>query len=324
MLDYRTYNLESGEFELVKNEYLALEACALRQFETLPALYKDAYKQLVLFPVQAMANLYDMYYAVAMNRKLAAEGDPLANFWADRAEYCFKRDTELCYDYNHNIAGGKWNHMMDQVHIGYKSWDEPRGGKNIMPRLNRVGPQDIREGGYVFEEKNGVVVMEAEHFFSCKNNEKAKWTVIPDLGRTLSGIAFMPYTQDVNGASLDYRMKLNTKPDSVKVRIIFDCTLPFKKGGHSVSASFDGGEEKSWCINGQLTWINNYSKMYPAAAARIIETETTLDLPKSDDQIYTLMLRPLEQGMVFQKIIVDCGGYEQTYLKMQESPYKRQ
>jgi hypothetical protein len=324
MLDDRTYNLESGEFEQVKNEYLALEACALRQFATLPEIYKDAYKELVLFPVQAMANLYEMYYAVAMNRKLAAEGDPLANFWADRAEYCFKHDAELCYDYNHNIAGGKWNHMMDQVHIGYTSWDEPKGRKNIMPQLRRVGSEDVKEGGYVFAEKNGVVVMEAEHFFSRKNNDKAQWTVIPDLGRTLSGIAFMPYTQDVNGASLAYRMKLNTKSDLVRVRIIFDSTLPFKKGGHSVAASFDGGEEKSWCINGQLTWANNYSRMYPAAAARIIETETTLNLPKSDDQMHTLTLRPLDPGMVFHKIIIDCGGYEHTYLKMQESPYQRQ
>jgi len=71
MLDDKTYNLGSGEFEQVKNEYLALEACALRQFATIPDDCKDAYKELVLFPVQAMANLYEMYYALAMNRRLA-------------------------------------------------------------------------------------------------------------------------------------------------------------------------------------------------------------------------------------------------------------
>ena len=43
---------------------------------------------------------------------------------ADRVEYCFRYDAELCYDYNNNIAGGKWNHLMDQTHIGYTSWDE--------------------------------------------------------------------------------------------------------------------------------------------------------------------------------------------------------
>lgn len=324
MLDDRTYNLGSGEFAQVKDEYLALEALALRQFATIPPEAKDAYKQLVLFPVQAMANLYDIYYAVAMNRKLAAEGDLKANYWADHVEACFKRDAELSYDYNHNIAEGKWNHMMDQVHIGYRSWDEPRGGKNIMPQVKRISPDQARQGGYVFTEKNGVVVMEAEHYFQAKDSAKSAWTVIPDLGRTLSGLSLMPYTNSVDGAALIYKVKLNTKADSVKVRIIFDSTLPFKKGAHSVAAGFEGSEEKSWPINDQLTWANNYSKMYPAGAARINEAEATLPLPAANDGVHTLVLRPLDPGMVFHKVIVDCGGYEPTHLKMPESPYQRE
>ena len=81
MLDSQTYNLSSGEFKAVTDEFLALEAHAYRQFMTLPEELKDTYKELILFPVQAMANLYEMYYAVAMNHKLASEGDPRANEW---------------------------------------------------------------------------------------------------------------------------------------------------------------------------------------------------------------------------------------------------
>ena len=112
MLNDTTYNLESGEFKMVKDEYMALETRALRQFLTLPNEYRDAYKELILFPVQAMANLYDMYYSLAMNKKFAEEKDTSANFWADRVEYCFNRDAELCDDYNHKIANGKWNHII--------------------------------------------------------------------------------------------------------------------------------------------------------------------------------------------------------------------
>jgi hypothetical protein len=238
-----------------------------------------------------MANLYDMYYSVAMNEKLAAEKDLKANYWADRVENCFKRDAELSKDYNLNIAGGKWNHLMDQTHIGYRSWDEPKE-KNIIPKVTRIEPDEAKQGEYVFGEKSGVVVMEAEHYFESNVNDKTKWTVIPDLGRTLW--------------------------------LFFDSTLPFKKGGHNVSASFDGGNEKTWNINDQLTWKNNYSKMYPAGAARMIETVTTLALPHSADGMHVLTIRPLDPGVVFYKVIVDDGGYEQTYLKMAESPYKRE
>jgi hypothetical protein len=192
-----------------------------------------------------------------------------------------------------------------------------------MPKVTHVKPEEVKQGGYVFSEKNGVVVMEAEHYFDSKANNKTTWSVIPDLGRTLSGLALMPYTEKTNRAALTYKMKLNTKSDSVKLRMIFNSTLPFKKGGHSVAASFEGGNEQTWNINDQLTWKNNYTKMYPAGAARIIETIITLPLPHNTDGSHVLTIRPLDPGVVFLKVIVDDGGYEQTYLKMPESPYER-
>lgn len=322
MINHKTYNLESGEFLQVKDAYLALEAKALRQFTTLPDNYKDSYKQFILHPVRAMANLYDMYYAVAMNEKLATEKDIKANYWADYVDACFKRDADYSFDYNHNVSGGKWNHIMDQTHIGYKSWDEPRGG-NIKPTVVRITPEEVKKGGYIFDEKNRVVVIEGEHYFETKNTSKTNWTVIPDLGRTLSGISLMPYTETTKGAEIQYKMNLHSKKDSIKLRVFFDCTLPFKKGGHNVTASFNGVNEISWNINDQLTWANNYTKMYPAGAARMIETTVTLALPKTSDDSYTLTLKPSDPGIVFYKVIVDMDGFEQTHLKMDESPYKR-
>ena len=322
MMNHKTYNLESGEFLQVKDAYLALEAKALRQFIAMPDSHKDSYKQFILHPVRAMANLYDMYYAVAMNEKLAVEKDLKANYWADYVDACFKRDADYSYDYNHNIAEGKWNHLMDQAHIGYKSWDEPKEG-NIKPKVTRILPEQVKKGGYIFDEKNRVVVMEGEHYFETKNTPKTNWTIIPNLGRTLSGISLMPYTEITKGAEIQYKMNLQTKKDSVKLRVFFDCTLPFKKGGQSLAASFTGAKEKIWNINNELTWANNYSKMYPAGAARMIETTVTLALPKTSDESYTLTLKPLDPGIVVYKIIVDCDGFEQTYLKMDESPYKR-
>src|SRR5699024_133797 len=65
LLDENTYNLESGEFRQVRDAYLALEARALRQYKDLPKRYENSYYELILFPVQVMANLYDMYYSLA-------------------------------------------------------------------------------------------------------------------------------------------------------------------------------------------------------------------------------------------------------------------
>ena len=121
MLDCKTYNLKTGEWKQVSDEFVKLEAEALRQYTTLKPEYKDAYKQLILFPVQAMANLYEMYYAQAMNHKLYKENNPQANEWADRVEKAFARDKALSNDYNNVMSGGKWKNMMIQKHIGYTS-----------------------------------------------------------------------------------------------------------------------------------------------------------------------------------------------------------
>ena len=60
MLGKNTYDLESGEWQEVVNQYLKLEADALRQYNTLPTAYHDAYRQLILFPVEVMSNLHQM------------------------------------------------------------------------------------------------------------------------------------------------------------------------------------------------------------------------------------------------------------------------
>jgi len=324
MLDAETYNLESGEWKQVSDEYFKLEAEALRQYVSLSPEYKDAYKQLILYPVQMMANLYEMYYAQAMNHRLYKENNPEANFWADKVESSFKRDSDLSYDYNHVMAGGKWNGMMIQKKIGYTSWND-NFPKDTLPKIYRID-SDNKSGGYVFTAKNNVVVMEAEHYFESKNSSAASWMTIPYMGRTLSGVALMPYNKEVTNASLSYKMSIPKDIDKVKVHIVVKSTLAFHDPkGHHYSVGFAGKEEKIINFNQNLNedQANIYSVFYPTVARRIVENETELQLPKTADGQQTLIIKPLDPGIVFEKIIVDFGGYEKTYLFMDESPFVR-
>ena len=149
----------------VAAEYVRLEAEALRLYNELPEEYRDAYFELILFPVQAMANLYDMYYAQAMNHRLYKAGDPLANQWAQKVKDCFRRDRILCDDYNKKCAAGKWDGMMIQKHIGYKSWNDDFP-EDKEPEVFLVSDTPRNIGGYESTGRNGVAVIEAEHFFS--------------------------------------------------------------------------------------------------------------------------------------------------------------
>src|ERR1035437_3942376 len=96
ILNANTYSLENyNEFERVRNEYRDLALDAMRLYYLIPNQYKDAFDQLVLFPVNACSNLYEMYYAVAENKKLTAEKNSEANYWADVAKQCYDRDSIL-------------------------------------------------------------------------------------------------------------------------------------------------------------------------------------------------------------------------------------
>jgi hypothetical protein len=64
-----------------------------------------------------------------------------------------------------------------------------------------------------------------------------------------------------------------------------------------------------------------YSEFYPAVARRIVEKTVTLPLGKAD--IHELTLTPRHPGIVFEKIVVDLGGYQQQYLFGDESPVTR-
>lgn len=324
MLDRNTYNIESGEWKQVSDEYIKLEAEALRQYLTLKSEYRDAYKQLILYPVQAMANLYEMYYAQAMNHKLFKENNPQANEWADKVEETFRRDAELSYDYNNVMSDGKWRGMMIQKKIGYTSWNDDFP-EDTLPEIYRMENTAEIVGGYVFTGKDGVVVMEAEHYYEAKDGE-AQWTVIPYMGRTLSGIALMPYSKEIKDASLSYKMQIPEDVTEVEVHMVVKSTLAFHDSkGHEYTIGFEGGAEKMINFNSDLNEEpeNIYTIFYPTVAGRVVKKEAKIRLPGTVDGIQTLIVKPLDPGIVFEKIIVDFGGYQNTYLFMDESPNQR-
>ena len=316
MLDHRTYNLASGEWEKVVADYNRLETEALRQYVSLKPEYRDAYQQIILFPIQAMANIYEMYYAQAKNLELHRQGNPDANLWADRVAMAFKRDSILCAAYNHDIAGGKWNGMMTQKHIGYRSWNDnfPR---DIMPEVRRV---NVEGAASVFSEKDGVVAIEAEHTYGRTDGKEAAWLVIPGMGRTLSGITPRPTTASVDGAALEYRF--DTSSPVKGLHVIVKSTLDFlNQGGLRYRVTFDGQQPKVVNFNEKLNEdpANIYSIYYPTVAKRVVESKVEVD---ANPGRHILRIEPLDPGIVFEKIVVDCGGWQPSYLFGDESPRK--
>ena len=316
MLDKNTYSLENGEWQEVVNQYLQLEADALRQYNSLPAAYHDAYRQIILFPIEVMSNLHQMYFAQAQNNALYKQGNPKANVWADECERFFKRDSIICDYYNHKMAGGKWNGMMTQKHIGYTSWNDAFE-KDTCPQLFRVSTKD----GVIISENNGVVEIEAPYYNSKTDATEAKWTEIPFMGKSVSAMTLMPYTKSVKGASITYKFKMQVSKTSdgkafngkqkVRIHVITKSTLDYlNKGGLTYGVSLDGASPVEVNFNKDLNEKpeNIYNIYYPTIATRIVDKVIELELPASSDGIHTLTLTPNDPAIVFEKIVIDGRG----------------
>lgn len=319
MLEAKTYNIETGEWKQVADEFMVLEAEALRQYISLPAEYRDAYSQVILFPIQALGNVYQMYYAQAMNQKLYAEGNPEANLWADRVEAAFARDKELCRAYNKDMSGGKWDGMMIQKHIGYTSWNDDFPA-DVCPKVSRFENVAEMAGKYFFLPSDGYISIDAEHYYQATNPKNAQWTLIPYMGRTRSGISIQPYTADTEGSSVAYRMEIPEGHAEVDVHVITASTLAFARAkGHRYSIGFEGEAAVEINFNEELNEEpeNVYRIMYPTVASRIIEKTARLKVGKAGSK--TLIIKPLDPGVVLEKIVVDLGGYQPSFLYGKES-----
>ncbi len=429
LLTPETYSLVSyHEAETIVKDYRALEVKAETVYKELAPNLKDAFYQLVLHPVKACANLNDLYVTVGRNRLYAEQGRSLTNQLADQAKAFFQKDSEISAYYNKTLAGGKWNNMMNQIHIGYTYWQDPK--EAVMPEtksieipneadmavaiegssrfsndpkvqlelppfnsfqkqshyfeifnrgktpfeftiqtkapwvklshtngkienemrilvtidwksapkgtttapitikssnkeltltvtennFNEIVPKDFT--GFV--ETDHYISIEAEHFDKAINSNSINWTILPDYGKTLSGVTTFPVTAPAltptpSSPHLEYNLFL-TDTTSINVTTILGTTLNYNgSSGLRVALSLDD-------LPTQITNIhqNETPKTWGKSvedAARIITNHFKISSPGKHILKYWMV----DPGVVLQKIIVDAGGLQPSYLGPPES-----
>ncbi|MGO9584866.1 MAG: glycosyl hydrolase 115 family protein [Limisphaerales bacterium] len=126
LLEPNTYSLVNyQEAENVVADFKAIAAKAEKIYSQLPDAKRDAFYELVLFPTKASALVNELYLAAAMNALYVRQGRASANGMAAETRALFQADTNLMNYFNQTFAHGKWNHFMDQSHIGYTTWRDP-------------------------------------------------------------------------------------------------------------------------------------------------------------------------------------------------------
>ncbi len=137
LLEPGTFTLvDYGEAETVFADFEALVSKAEEIHGKLPENQRDAFFELVLYPTKASAIVTELYITAAKNQLYAHQGRASANDLAAQARALFQADADLSAQYNHTLAHGKWDHMMDQTHLGYTFWNQPPA--NAMPAVSEI------------------------------------------------------------------------------------------------------------------------------------------------------------------------------------------
>jgi len=331
LLSPETYQLKNySEFGRTMNEYGQLLFTAEKIDAELPAEYKDAYYQLVLHPVKASANLYELYHSVAMNRSLAERKLKTANVFADAAVRFYKKDSLITLQY-HQLKNGKWNHMMDQTHIGYTYWQQPP--VNRMPAVayvsedsaisanTLIAAKDTSAKGVIsnsfkgkgFYELDGYISMEAEHWTKAVNAQNVKWKIIPDIGRTASGVSTFPVTVSTelgaNSPHLQYEFH-SYDSGTVKLQLYFSPTLNYHNDeGLKFAVSIDGEQPQVIVLNKEDNSVRTWEGW--VANNIIIKTSTHQINRPGKHLLKYWMISP---AIVLQKMVIDFGGIKPSYL----------
>ena len=157
--------------------------------EQIPAEAQDAFYQLVYYPTVASAGVAQIYNATTIGDSLAV-CDLMA------------KDQRLTDYYNKVMAGGKWNGMMLDNHIGYTKWSIP--DKNYHPMTI----------GYKVNHSLAASKETKEYSIPAWQYSKKSdgWIFLPDLGRGKGCMGakdvMTEWKTDGSGPTLEYEIEL--------------------------------------------------------------------------------------------------------------------
>lgn len=335
MTPYQPTELNEAEI------FARLKACAdlLRDSdalaERLPAAARDAYFQLVGYPVGITAAANKRYFRAELARADVARGrSPEAN--RDAAQAGEQRVDELTARYNTNIAGGKWRHIVSENGYSPDAWPrfqrdtktplpEPTT-KNVCPPASERGallretagngtggamlraPIDARAGDFV--ERAGIISIHAGHFTGKSDlSSDAGWRSIPGLGRTGSAVTVLPSTAVISSnaaPSLEYRFHVTTGgAATMRVRLL--PTFPLVTGqGLRLAVAIDDNALLPLAVTTGFD-TKNSNTQFTEWQRRVMAnaTEATLKLPQPlNPGAHTLRLIAVDAGVVVDKIVI--------------------
>ena len=272
------YSVETGEAQRMFNRWDELEKRTLSLSKKMPAEMQDAFYQLVEYPAVASAGVAKIYLAATL-------GDSIT------MQTLFERDKQMTDKYNKVIAGGKWDGMMLDKHIGYRMWSMPN--ENTLPQVAK--PSD----------KTGITVSEtaimAHDYTRRTATDDARWVFLPGLGRGKGNMGIEPVTAKSrplgDGATLEYDINFSQSGKQKLALGILPTNDVNPARGLRIGVRVDDGEMQTIdARQGYVDTFNEYTK------ENIARSKVLKPLPRPASDIYLPGSRQRMRSEIFDNL----------------------
>lgn len=272
------YSVETGEAQRMFNRWDELEKRTLSLSKKMPAEMQDAFYQLVEYPAVASAGVAKIYLAATL-------GDLIT------MQTLFERDKQMTDKYNKVIAGGKWDGMMLDKHIGYRMWSMPN--ENTLPQVAK--PSD----------KTGITVSEtaimAHDYTRRTATDDARWVFLPGLGRGKGNMGIEPVTAKSrplgDGATLEYDINFSQSGKQKLALGILPTNDVNPARGLRIGVRVDNGEMQTIdARQGYVDTFNEYTK------ENIARSKMLKPLPRPASDIYLSGSRQRMRSEIFDNL----------------------
>ncbi len=309
--------LTPGEFEQIVGRFDELLHRSEAIQDALADEYGDAYYQLVHHPIEAMGNLYSMYFNQSLNHRAYLQKNKAANVYAGKVRQYYTTDSLITAKY-HALNGGKWNHMMSQTHIGYTYWQQPE--RQILPPTFRLydweAVQDEPILPSVLSPAGVGQVLALDQADTTATGEGIQWLVMPDYGRYEQAVTTWPFnhrsfadTDSAPAIRLSFWYE-GTADTMLYLRLYHSPTLDvFNSQGLKYAVSVNDGPANIYSLNEETGDLHTWEKW---VADNIITTTIPVGKPKPGENNITI--HHLDPGIILQRAVVSGSFDAESYL----------
>lgn len=269
----------------------------------IPANLKDAYFQLIGYPIEAAAAMNTKVMAANLSFKAAQQGkrnEALA--LANQSKQAFQQIVGLTNKYNTGIASGKWNGMMSYAPLG----------EDKFKQLSVATEADIVQDGLHMESHKQVTRISADQYESLKGS--SDFTVIRGLGDVENALTIWPlnmkkYSSVASAPSATFKVPVKKGSNAIEVHCL--PSFPLYQGlDLRFAVAIDGGSPKTKSIKVEAEtggdWASGVVRGY-AKGDYTYQSGSDKDIPVT---VYFL-----DPGLVLTSLkVTSSSANDRTYL----------